>query len=46
MENLTAKRMELRFELRYEESGALLGDASGKELTCQCRRYNRCGFNP
>ena len=22
------------------------GDASGKEPTCQCRRHNRCGFNP
>ena len=24
----------------------LLGDASGKELTCQCRRHKRHGFNP
>ena len=23
-----------------------LGDASGKEAACQCRRYKRCGFNP
>ena len=23
-----------------------LGDASGKEPTCQCRRYKRLGFNP
>ena len=22
-----------------------LGGASGKELTCQCRRHKRCGFN-
>ena len=22
------------------------GGASGKELTCQCRRRNRCGFDP
>ena len=22
------------------------GDASGKEPTCQCRRYKRCRFNP
>ena len=24
----------------------LPGGASGKELTCQCRRHKRCGFNP
>ena len=23
-----------------------LGDASGKEPTCQCRRHRRCRFNP
>ena len=23
-----------------------LGHASGKELTCQCRRHKRCGFDP
>ena len=23
-----------------------LGGASGKESTCQSRRYKRCGFNP
>ena len=22
------------------------GGTSGKELTCQCRRHRRCGFNP
>ena len=22
------------------------GSASGKEPTCQCRRYKRCGFDP
>ena len=22
------------------------GGASGKEPTCQCRRYKRCGFDP
>ena len=43
---MSAKRMELRFKLRYEESGAFLGDASDKELTCQCRRYKRRRFNP
>ena len=28
------------------ECGGLPGGASGKELTCQCRRYKRCGFDP
>ena len=23
-----------------------LGGTSGKELTCQCRRHNRLGFDP
>ena len=22
------------------------GGVGGKEPACQCRRYNRCGFNP
>ena len=26
-------------------SGALPGRASDKELACQCRRYERCGFD-
>ena len=29
----------------YEKTGFPSG-ASGKELTCQCRRHKKCGFDP
>ena len=37
------------FQARVLEWGAIAfsaGGASGKELTCQCRRHKRHGFNP
>ena len=37
------------FQARVLELGAIAfsaGGASGKELTCQCRRHKRHGFNP
>ena len=30
---------------RYTQTEGVLGGASGKELTCQCRRFKRRGFN-
>ena len=36
----------LAFEEIQDEMGGFPGGASGKELTCQCRRWKRHGFNP
>ena len=34
------------FLLKYSWLGGFPDGASGKELSCQCRRHRRCGFDP
>ena len=33
-------------KLKYEESEGSLGGTSSKEPSSQCRRHERCGFDP